>query len=101
MTSFVLTDELLRRVRARDGLTPETLTALEVVLDHAGEAIRTGVYVRAANGWVLDHRRAPAPDDCDEFEPGPSNGQCWTDGHYMCVECKHRDPLHKEPHDHC
>ena len=84
---FVLTEDLLRRVRQRD-MTGEALTASEIVLDHAGQSVGPGVFVRAAERWVLDHRRDPDAD-CDEFEPGPPSGQCWTDGHYMCRECKH------------
>ena len=34
--------------------------------------------------------REPTPaDDCDVFEPGTPAGDCLTDGHYLCVECRH------------
>lgn len=31
---------------------------------------------------------------CDVFEPGKPQvgGDCWTDGHYLCLECIHIDP---------
>ena len=31
-------------------------------------------------------------DDCEDFEPKPyphSCGRCQTDGHYLCIGCKH------------
>ncbi len=90
---FVLTEDLLRRVRERDR-SDSVLTASEIVLDHAGKSVGPGVFVRVAERWVLDHRRDPDAD-CDDFEPGAASGQCWTDGHYMCSECRHRDPEHK------
>ena len=96
--TFVLTRELLRRVRAGERHTPETSTAAEVVLDHAGDEVRPGVYTRPVSRWVLWHRRDPDAD-CDEYEPGQAAGHCWTDGHYMCAECKQRDPHHDRETD--
>lgn len=93
MTGFVLTADLLRRVRVRDVLDADLLTASAIVLDHAGEQVRTGVYVLNDRRWVLDHRRDPDAD-CDDFEPGLPAGDCMTDGHYMCRECRERDPEH-------
>lgn len=29
---------------------------------------------------------------CYVFEPGEPQGNCDTDGHYICAECKHLDP---------
>ena len=29
---------------------------------------------------------------CGGFEPGDPAGVCDTDGHYICIECKHLDP---------
>jgi hypothetical protein len=29
---------------------------------------------------------------CDMFDYGPPTGTCWSDGHYMCKECKELDP---------
>lgn len=29
---------------------------------------------------------------CDMFDYGPGSGTCWSDGHYMCKECKHLSP---------
>lgn len=26
---------------------------------------------------------------CESFEYGPASGDCWSDGHYMCKECRH------------
>ena len=34
----------------------------------------------------LRDRDAP----CDGFEPGTPNGDCDTDGHYLCDECIHK-----------
>lgn len=28
-------------------------------------------------------------EDCKEFDPGTPGGECQSDGHYMCWECKH------------
>lgn len=28
---------------------------------------------------------------CEMFQYGPPTGDCETDGHYMCAECKHLD----------
>lgn len=38
-------------------------------------------------------QRAPQVDDhCYEFRPGPAEGNCQTDGHYLCVGCALMDP---------
>jgi hypothetical protein len=29
---------------------------------------------------------------CEWFDYGPATGTCWSDGHYMCCECKELDP---------
>jgi hypothetical protein len=29
---------------------------------------------------------------CKMFDYGPATGTCWSDGHYMCNECKELDP---------
>lgn len=29
---------------------------------------------------------------CKVFNYGPAAGTCWSDGHYMCNECKELDP---------
>ena len=29
---------------------------------------------------------------CELFDYGPATGECWSDGHYMCNECKELDP---------
>lgn len=29
---------------------------------------------------------------CKMFDFGPATGTCWSDGHYMCNECKELDP---------
>lgn len=29
---------------------------------------------------------------CEMFDYGPNTGKCWSDGHYMCKECKELDP---------
>jgi hypothetical protein len=29
---------------------------------------------------------------CEMFDYGPATGTCWSDGHYMCKECKELDP---------
>lgn len=29
---------------------------------------------------------------CELFDYGPPTGTCWSDGHYMCYECKKLDP---------
>jgi hypothetical protein len=29
---------------------------------------------------------------CELFDYGPGTGTCWSDGHYMCKECKHLSP---------
>lgn len=29
---------------------------------------------------------------CEMFDYGPGTGTCWSDGHYMCKECKHLSP---------
>ena len=51
---------------------------------------------RLALAKVVEATKLPRRDtdpalDCDVFEPGePSEfGPCWTDGHYMCAECRH------------
>lgn len=33
-------------------------------------------------------------NDCpsEDYEIGKPNGECETDGHYMCMDCKHCDP---------
>lgn len=28
---------------------------------------------------------------CEMFDYGPPTGTCWSDGHYMCNECKELD----------
>ena len=28
-------------------------------------------------------------DDCEDFKEGNPNGECMSDGHYMCRECVH------------
>jgi hypothetical protein len=48
--------------------------------------------------WSAIARRLPVfgqpgvrdPDaPCAEFDPGDPDGECRTDGHYMCRECSH------------
>jgi hypothetical protein len=92
--AFVLTRDLLSRVRAGERTTDRDLTAAEVVRDHAGDAVGPGVYIHPAGRWVIQFRRDPDAD-CDDFEPGPAGGRCWTDGHYLCDLCKQRDPDHQ------
>lgn len=29
---------------------------------------------------------------CGTFDHGEPNGRCMTDGHYICIECRHLDP---------
>jgi len=29
---------------------------------------------------------------CEWFDYGPATGTCWSDGHYMCCECKELAP---------
>lgn len=29
---------------------------------------------------------------CSEYSPGTPSGTCETDGHYLCIECKHLNP---------
>ena len=33
--------------------------------------------------------------DCptNSFSAGKPNGKCWSNGHYLCNECKHLNPL--------
>lgn len=35
-------------------------------------------------------------DPCGEFRYGEPSGQCHSDGHYLCDECKWADPLRGE-----
>lgn len=37
---------------------------------------------------VLPRRDDDPGLDCTEFEPGVPAGDCETDGHYRCVECR-------------
>ncbi|MFH1984795.1 MAG: hypothetical protein ABIL58_23385 [Pseudomonadota bacterium] len=43
----------------------------------------------AQDGWRRDR-----DNPCDQYEPGRSQigGDCETDGHYLCSECRHRNP---------
>lgn len=29
---------------------------------------------------------------CECFDPGPAAGDCETDGHYLCIECRNLNP---------
>jgi hypothetical protein len=33
--------------------------------------------------------------DCPtkSYSPGKPNGKCWSNGHYLCDECKHLNPI--------
>lgn len=53
-----------------------------MILEHDGRG-------RIPNGtpFVRD------PDHpCYVFDPGEPAGDCMTDGHYICAECRHLDP---------
>ena len=36
---------------------------------------------------------------CESFDYGPASGDCWSDGHYMCKECKNLDPTRPKRYD--
>lgn len=36
---------------------------------------------------------------CHMFDYGPGIGTCWSDGHYMCKECKHLSPSRPYQYD--
>jgi len=36
---------------------------------------------------------------CEVFDPGPASGDCQTDGHYLCIECKELDPKSEYAND--
>ena len=56
---------------------------------------RWGAMVDAVNGRTRFGAAGVRDPDyrCSAFEPGDPrpNGECQTDGHYMCDECIHRD----------
>lgn len=44
--------------------------------------------------------RVNKEDDCptQQYTPGKSAGQCWSDGHYLCQTCVHfRADFKKDP----
>lgn len=49
----------------------------------------TGTEVNVGLG--LEHLRDPGAQ-CEVFAYGKPQGDCRTDGHYLCDECKERDP---------
>lgn len=38
---------------------------------------------------------------CEAYDPGEPSGDCHTDGHYLCIECKNLDPKCDYAHDEC
>lgn len=44
------------------------------------------------SGLESHERDIDAPCPSRDFEPGDPDGDCETDGHYMCRECAHADP---------
>lgn len=49
--------------------------------------------VRAILGLDRPERDHDAPCPSRAFEPGAPDGDCDTDGHYMCAECVYANPV--------
>lgn len=60
---------------------------------------RTMVRRRTGIDTPHDERDPDLPCPSDDFEPGTPEGECETDGHYMCRECVNADPTALEERD--
>jgi hypothetical protein len=70
----------------------ELLAAIATLSD--GDRATLGERLEAARrGRLQSFFGAPGVRDpeapCEEFVPGTPDGNCGTDGHYMCHECEH------------
>lgn len=57
------------------------------------ETMKARAMVRATIGVDKPERDVDFPCPVDSFLPGDPTGDCDTDGHYMCAECAHANPV--------
>lgn len=73
-------------------MTPsELLAAFAAMSEPEREMVRVGVD-RLPRLRVIGSAGVRDPDfPCDGFSPGEPDGDCQTDGHYLCHECENAE----------